>query len=532
MGIAPHDALLLITRIGYTSDQRAIELTDTYCRNDYYDFVVELRVTPAAPPASQPARLVGTEPSGRARKRRRVDNRSAGRTASSVPNGDAMRSIRSRTSRGMREIGACRPSGTLPNDCSQRPVCASDSRTCQLPLRAPGARARSLHRTPRDNPLRDRAPGTAGGAARPRARPAPATRSRSPTARGCRSRAAAPTAPHARTRISTHTRCLGAASPAHAARRAASAPGRYDCRNTSASCASACSVSMPAASRRSIHVERLPRPVSITSGAMFGRCGPLTSSVCAPCDASVRPATGPAMMRVRSSTRTPVSGWAASPRPIGSTGASPIRSISNSGSDAIARACSSDAHSSGVLINAAHSPASASAVSSAAPSHVRIAAATSSRCALQPSTSRMPSGDAGSSRATGSSVCRPSRRSPSPHDATPAEDHRPRAGSVRCGTRRARRAPTRRRIAQHPCEAGGIRPPRPGCRDRRRGQRADSGRSTAASGPAPLRSHGPARRGRRVRAATDAPKQVRGHGGMGGEEDNIESRIGGRREQS
>jgi GntR family transcriptional regulator len=43
MGIAPHDALLLITRIGYTADQRAIELTDTYCRNDYYDFVAELR---------------------------------------------------------------------------------------------------------------------------------------------------------------------------------------------------------------------------------------------------------------------------------------------------------------------------------------------------------------------------------------------------------------------------------------------------------------------------------------------------------
>jgi GntR family transcriptional regulator len=43
MGIAPHDALLLITRVGYTTDGRAIELTDTYCRNDYYDFVVELR---------------------------------------------------------------------------------------------------------------------------------------------------------------------------------------------------------------------------------------------------------------------------------------------------------------------------------------------------------------------------------------------------------------------------------------------------------------------------------------------------------
>ncbi len=43
MGIAPHGALLLITRVSYTADQRAIELTDTYCRNDYYDSVAELR---------------------------------------------------------------------------------------------------------------------------------------------------------------------------------------------------------------------------------------------------------------------------------------------------------------------------------------------------------------------------------------------------------------------------------------------------------------------------------------------------------
>lgn len=43
MSIAPNEALLLITRVGYTADQRAIELTDTYCRNDYYDFVAELR---------------------------------------------------------------------------------------------------------------------------------------------------------------------------------------------------------------------------------------------------------------------------------------------------------------------------------------------------------------------------------------------------------------------------------------------------------------------------------------------------------
>ena len=42
MGIAPRAALLVITRIGYSADQRAIELTDTYCRDDYYDFVAEL----------------------------------------------------------------------------------------------------------------------------------------------------------------------------------------------------------------------------------------------------------------------------------------------------------------------------------------------------------------------------------------------------------------------------------------------------------------------------------------------------------
>jgi GntR family transcriptional regulator len=42
MGVAPRAALLVITRLGYSADQRAIELTDTYCRDDYYDFVTEL----------------------------------------------------------------------------------------------------------------------------------------------------------------------------------------------------------------------------------------------------------------------------------------------------------------------------------------------------------------------------------------------------------------------------------------------------------------------------------------------------------
>ncbi|MDN0074717.1 GntR family transcriptional regulator [Crenobacter sp. SG2303] len=36
------DAMMLVTRVGYTADDRAVELTVTYCRNDYYDFVVEL----------------------------------------------------------------------------------------------------------------------------------------------------------------------------------------------------------------------------------------------------------------------------------------------------------------------------------------------------------------------------------------------------------------------------------------------------------------------------------------------------------
>ncbi|WP_144157780.1 GntR family transcriptional regulator [Paraburkholderia sp. BCC1885] len=43
MDVEAGSALLVITRIGYSADQRAIELTDTYCRDDYYDFVAELR---------------------------------------------------------------------------------------------------------------------------------------------------------------------------------------------------------------------------------------------------------------------------------------------------------------------------------------------------------------------------------------------------------------------------------------------------------------------------------------------------------
>lgn len=42
-GIRPGDAILLITRIGYLENNVAVELTYSYCRSDYYDFVAELR---------------------------------------------------------------------------------------------------------------------------------------------------------------------------------------------------------------------------------------------------------------------------------------------------------------------------------------------------------------------------------------------------------------------------------------------------------------------------------------------------------
>lgn len=42
-GIPEGEAMLRMTRIGFDVHNAAIELTDTYCRNDCYDFVAELR---------------------------------------------------------------------------------------------------------------------------------------------------------------------------------------------------------------------------------------------------------------------------------------------------------------------------------------------------------------------------------------------------------------------------------------------------------------------------------------------------------
>jgi GntR family transcriptional regulator len=43
LGIPDRQAVLFITRIGYLESGQAVELTHSYCRSDYYDFVVEMR---------------------------------------------------------------------------------------------------------------------------------------------------------------------------------------------------------------------------------------------------------------------------------------------------------------------------------------------------------------------------------------------------------------------------------------------------------------------------------------------------------
>lgn len=43
LGMTVGEAILRVVRVGYTIDGSAIELTETYCHNDFYDFVAELR---------------------------------------------------------------------------------------------------------------------------------------------------------------------------------------------------------------------------------------------------------------------------------------------------------------------------------------------------------------------------------------------------------------------------------------------------------------------------------------------------------
>jgi GntR family transcriptional regulator len=43
LGIPDRQAVLFITRIGYLESGQAVEMTHSYCRSDYYDFVAEMR---------------------------------------------------------------------------------------------------------------------------------------------------------------------------------------------------------------------------------------------------------------------------------------------------------------------------------------------------------------------------------------------------------------------------------------------------------------------------------------------------------
>ena len=47
LGVPEGQAVLFITRVGYLESGVAVELTHSYCRSDYYDFVAELRRTPS-----------------------------------------------------------------------------------------------------------------------------------------------------------------------------------------------------------------------------------------------------------------------------------------------------------------------------------------------------------------------------------------------------------------------------------------------------------------------------------------------------
>ena len=46
LGVPDGQAVLFITRIGYLESGRPVELTHSYCRSDYYDFVAEMRRDP------------------------------------------------------------------------------------------------------------------------------------------------------------------------------------------------------------------------------------------------------------------------------------------------------------------------------------------------------------------------------------------------------------------------------------------------------------------------------------------------------
>ena len=148
----------------------------------------------------------------------------------------------------------------------------------------------------------------------------------------------------------------------------------------------------------------------------------LICSTSAPCAASVRPQTGPAITRVAPAPDAPQ-------RPVGGGGkgvggASPIRSSRSAGRPATAWPCGCASHSAKLRMAATHSPASAAACSKAKPSHPQRAAATASRCPRSPAAAASRRGGAGNWCAAGPSGHRRSDRCRRYRPSAPAPPYR------------------------------------------------------------------------------------------------------------
>ena len=192
----------------------------------------------------------------------------------------------------------------------------------------------------------------------------------------------------------------------------ANAPGRYDCSTTSASRTRSRNAARPASLRRSRYRKALPTFRSRSRPRIVGSNGERTIVTSAPYPASTRPALGPAMMRVRSRTRTPDNGRVARqssrsgsarapdsaasarsaatpPEPPASAAKTPSPAsgaIATTGRPATTALCGCASHSSRVRIAAATPPASAIASSSSNRPRRRTAASTAARSCGTPST--------------------------------------------------------------------------------------------------------------------------------------------------
>ncbi len=303
----------------------------------------------------------GRGPTRAGRRRARRAARSARRRRTPRGSGRGRPAARGRRQRG--------------RESSSAAVRASESRA--TPAGSPRSRAARPRSTaaaircpvPWSSACAGSTPGVPSGAAQAAAIPLATCTSES-NPRRC---AHGPSCPHALSDTQIRCGCRSSSS------KRSSAPGRYPVSSTSAPASSA---SRRSASARSSSALRLPGPVSRCAAGSSGSPGGSTRSTSAPNAASVRPATGPAITRVRSSTRTPEAGRTALAPPRTRSCSASGRTTADSTRPGVARpagpgttprtcppfrtaapaGCS--AHSDSVRRAAAHPPASTTAVSS------------------------------------------------------------------------------------------------------------------------------------------------------------------------